>query len=413
MKNQFELVSWLSKDESLITRCIESFMDILVINKEGGVKTTKGFKLETFLNILIHKIELKEISAEDHKWLLLYRVLFNLKTFKEQDIYNFKNLLSDEVRKYLARPILNYVILFPLHVAPICLQQFRSFQIIGRKMFIRSWNYVVKHYSYNDFIEKGTTILILKKMDLDQIQLETRFTPILSFSSGRDLSQVFNQAARDFDLFRFHLNMIYQFYRYKDQFGGYPEPMAKILPPPIYGIFTLDGKFVELFYNTEVYSEYKEIRISPEDFTNARKLARKLGNPQSKKDSKNLMIKAIDLYGQVLDTSEWRLAFLFLWQILELLTMKNEKVSERQVIKRVKSIVNLNQYQSDLLEVIYEKRNLLIHKGKFPHNNTYAQKQVGLLKTIAENLIAKYYSITTTYPSMEDLENYIKTLDMR
>ena len=68
-----QLVKWKKRDEAMLSRNIQAFMDILWIDENGKVKTTEGFKLEAYLNILSHHIEIYKVQSLDLKQNLLFR----------------------------------------------------------------------------------------------------------------------------------------------------------------------------------------------------------------------------------------------------------------------------------------------------------------------------------------------------
>jgi len=139
------------KDERLVARYVQAFMEILAIGTDGKVSTTQGFKLDIYLKILIHNIDLYEVSAADLKWGFLYKTLFRLKRCQRHDVEMFRLVLAAVARRYLRRPIRKYQILFLLHVAEGQFSGFRSFNVLGTRLLSKNWKYIRKHLGFQKF----------------------------------------------------------------------------------------------------------------------------------------------------------------------------------------------------------------------------------------------------------------------
>lgn len=374
-----ELIKWKPNLEEIVSRNIKAYMDILSVDADGKVKTSKGFELDAYMKILSQNIEIYNISSPEIKRRLLFKAGFTrLKKYKNQNIHTFRRALSAEVQKYLSLPVKQYWIFFPLHVVHDQLKNFRSFKILGKKLFFRNWEYVQKHFMLDKFIEN--TQFRLQKSN---VSLGSDFTPVMILSEGRDLNEVFDGAQRIFDLFRCLLNLLSQFGAYHRQFGWPPKPLAKILPPPVYGVFNLDGTFVNYYQDMATYPEYGKNYLSLNKISAGRKLANILKTPKSNDDTVQLIIVALEKYGRALDTTEWPLAFLELWQILELLALQtSEQFNMKNVKNRVDILLQKSQFAKDLLQALYETRNALVHEGHFPHRQ--GVEEIGLLKYIVE-----------------------------
>jgi hypothetical protein len=129
----------------------------------------------------------------------------------------------------------------------------------------------------------------------------------------------------------------------------------------------MEGKYEIYYYNLADYAEYKENKVARQALADAQNLANKLTAIDDKSTEK-LLVEALQKYGRALDTDEWRLTFLELWQILELLTLQsNEQLNMKQVLSRINCLLNQNELIKDLLAMLYETRNRLVHEGHFSH----------------------------------------------
>lgn len=396
-----KLVKWEPRNEKLITRYIQKYMDILFINEKGEIKTTKTFLLDAYLRILSQNLEFKKITSPSIKKGILFRAGFiRFKKYKKQNIFTFRQAVAAEVQRSLRRPILEFWILFPIHIPQDQLAKFRSFSVLNHKLLVRNWDFVKKNFEADKFFHDTN----LQLYDV-KISLETDFTPILIKSQGNDKDELFDSAERAFDFFRWLLNLQTQFGRYHMSIGGYPKPFAKILPPPIYGLFHLDGQYEQYYYNLTKYPEYKTNSIAIEQIDETRKLANRLKTIGSESDTVDLLIEAVEKYGQALDSFEWKLTFLELWQILELVTLQSkEQFSMKTVTNRINCLFKQDQFSKDLLQALYKTRNSLVHKGHFPYKR--GLEEIGLLKSLAERSINALFGLVKEFPTKSSLSRY-------
>jgi hypothetical protein len=405
-----ELVRWNRNRKALLDRYVSLLLDILFIDSDGRVKTTQTFELDVFLKILSENLTLYNISDNDVKRGLIRRAAFlRLKKYKRRNIYTFRRAIAAEVRNYLSRPTKEYWILFPLHVAPGELGSARSISVLGERLLFRNWDYVQGRFNLEAFFSDSRSRLHNQGLtsgshEHDEAML-TRFSPVLILSQGKDSDEAFDKANRSFDLFRWLINLIYQFRRVYRQWGGYPKPLGKLLPPPTYGIFTSEGNYHSLFYNLTRYSDYRRNTFRGDEIHEIRKLASRLKEPEDNNATLWILIEALEKYGQALDTFEWELAFLLLWQILELVTLQSaENLNMKTVRNRASALLGQRARERDLLAALYRTRNSLVHRGSFAEEDRLGE--VNLLKYIVEEVINVLFSLLRICPTRASLQRY-------
>ncbi len=399
-----QLVKWKSRDEKTIARNVKAYMEILQVDENGKVKTTETFKLDAYLNILSHHIEIHKVPSSDVKRNLLFRAGFlRLKKYKNQDINNFRRALAAEVRNYLQKSLKTYYVLFPLHGVVQEESSYKSYSILGKSLLVDTWENVCKNFQTDKFFQESK----YRRKDID---LQSCFTPILIQSEGRDLNEVFDHAEEYFDLFRCLLNLLYAFGFHQRQWG-YSKPLAQVLSPPVFGIFATDGKYETYYYNLVNHSDYKRNPITRDHFEDTQGLADRLGTTHDEKIIEDLLVEALKKYGRALDTDEWRLAFLELWQILELLTLQsNEQLNMKQVLSRVNCLLNQEQFIKDLLMMLYGTRNKLVHEGHFSARK--GLEKVSLLKYVVERTINAFFGLLEDIPDKNGLVKYYNYLPL-
>ncbi len=395
------LATWNSKQETVIKRCVDDLAGILDIAPNGNVSTTKVAELEIYLKILTQNINISGISdLETKRNLILTATFVRFGKYRTKDAVTFRRALNAETNRHVNRPLQKFWVLLPLNVKPGELAKFRSFSVLNCRLLVKDWKYTEMHYEYGKFMSK-----VNRQLPSLKIPVQSYFTPILVAVDAQDHQQAFYQANRSFDLFRTLLNLQLTFGAYTMQFGGYPKPLGKILPPPIYGIFDENGRFVEFYYNTVRNYDYTHNSIPDDRIVRSRNLARKLVLNESKDNTMSLNIEILEKYGEALDTSEWRLSFLELWQILELITLQsNEEFSMRTVVNRINILFGQNQRIRDLLSALYKTRNLLVHSGHFPDEQ--GLREVNLLRHIVEPCVNSMIAQMKRFPTRDSLNKF-------
>jgi len=345
-----QLVRWKGGQERLIERYLGEYMSILTIQDNGEVSTAEIFWSDVYLKILAQNIILTDVSSPISAKRIISTSVYRIRRRQNQNLQTFRYVLASQVRRYHARPINQYQILFPLDVQPGQFDRFRQFSLLDIQLHPKSWRFVREHFEFDRFLQD----LHLHNPNFEGT-LFTHFTPFLVNSNGRDEREAFETADRSFELFRTLLNLIPQFGRITRRWGGYPTPLATILPPPVFGIFDQAGKFIEFYYNTQMYDYRRPNLIPANQIEGARKLANRLRLPNDKKNTVLLLTESLEKYGQALDSTEWRLSFLTLWQILELITLQSsDELNMKQVVSRTNGLLRQDQLAGDLLLALIE-----------------------------------------------------------
>jgi hypothetical protein len=400
-------VRWELDNSDRIKRAISSFMKILTIDEKGNWQTTEGLKLEIMIRVLIGCLIIPDLQIQDWdiKHGLIYKSLFRLKNKDKQNIFEFQAILANEVKEYLSRPVSKFSIIFPLHVTENSLISFHGFEILDTRLEVRSWDSLDKELDLDTFYEKSKIYL-----DKENISLKTDFTPIFVSSEGSNGDSAFNKIESNFELLRTILNLLLGQNRFIHRWGGYPKPLATILPSPVYGIFKIGGEWENVYYSLVKYSNYGQNEIKNEYFEATNKLTEILRKPENSDDTMYYLVQALGRYGQALDTPDTRLAFVYFWQILELLTLKTKSVTEKVVINRVTKLLKLDQMNEDYLSTMYQSRNSLIHENIFPDDIRFAVNEVGLLKSITDIFLSKMFNKVVEYPTTTKLTEYFQLI---
>lgn len=380
-RDDSKLVTWNPNNKNVIAKNIDTYMSILRIDDNGKVKTSETMKLDACLNLLSHYVEIQGIKAYSLKRNLLFRAGFNrLKKYKVQNTSTFKIALSAEVRRYLMKPLHTYYAVYLLHGRIELASDYKKYSILGKTVSIESWENIEKRLNVETLFKKSKTYL-------NGINLTKHFTPMIMELEGRNSEEVGDIAHEHFDFLRCAMNFIHVSGIYSKQWGT-KRPLAQFLTPPILGIFDSKGECENYFYYVEAQPAdlYRNRHISHDILEAVQWLMEKLGSNNNINSLKALLIEAIRKYGQALDTVEWRFAYLELWQILELLTLQSEEqLNMRQVRGRIFNLLSKDEFVRELMIMLSDDRNVLVHEGKFPEDSSL--EKVSLLKYIVSRTI--------------------------
>ncbi len=389
--------TWDDKESTKLNKYVRLSLDMWVNDPNGGIHLDYSedlFNETIYIKILSHKIKFQDISGIEIKQRLVKLALRKLKSNGKNSLKNFQDVLNQEVEKYLNQPIQKYYVLCPLNVSQESLSRNGSFTVQRVKLLVRDWRYAEKYFSMNDFITEIETYFQFwgnERPSKEKIWITfmSYFTPIIILVEGRTAPEAFRKANEAFHLFRSLLNLSLDFgvssYHFRTKVP-LPQPSSQIWPPLVYAVFNAKGEYQQFIYNLEKYPDYKANKIDLEKIIATRKLLSRLSRAKGDQDTLSLMAEAFAKYGDALDATEWRLAFLTFWQIFELITLQStDESSMGTAIKRVNSLLAKDQIAQDLLQAVNKTRNDLVHRGQFPQDT--GEEEVKLIKRLVESVL--------------------------
>lgn len=395
------LVSWKSHDEVRISRSLSRLMEIIII-EDGKAISREGFMLHANIGILSSLIELFEIESDSIKRNLIYKSVFHLRMLKRRNLGGLSNALNRETNKYLNRPTLKWRIVFPINIDPHCLERKRWFTSLGMRLHIQPWLRIQKE------LDVKTWKKHVEFHFPDDIQIFGHpFMPLQVEVEGRDYEEAFRKAEVSYELLRTIINWVSSAFSTQKQFGGRSRPFAKVPPPPIYGIFNLNGDFETIYYNDYPLERYDVHRLTEDQLTDVLRMLAYFNKSPKKPSTKNLILQALLVYGDSLNSTNWSSVFLRLWQALELITYRYGDVEGNirmsQVRDRTLTLLSKKEFLLDLLWTIWIRRNRFVHSGRFSDDEL---EDVQSLKIIVENVILSLFSIEKYCPTWDSLVIY-------
>jgi hypothetical protein len=211
-------------------------------------------------------------------------------------------------------------------------------------------------------------------------------------------------AANALDFFRAVINLPSALSLFR-KYGSSSSSLSKFLPSPIYGVFLSDGEYEKLYYAPESH-RYKRQRITAEELDYCKDLLSDLRNAVPG-ELKYLVVKAIKLYQQAFDFTEYQATYLGLWQLLEVLTLNEPTQGRTQVDKRIVCLLDLrgDDVLRDAIKLLMNSRNTLVHNGVF---SDYADGLVFTLKGIVDLMLLRIMELSDDLSTESELREYYR-----
>lgn len=117
-----------------------------------------------------------------------------------------------------------------------------------------------------------------------------------------------------------------------------------------------------------------------------------------------LVLDTVLKYGQAMDTTDWRVAFLTFWQILEAISLCPPDARKTEMTSRVMTLNGWDDsLHRDLLSAFRESRSRLVHQGRFSEDGL---GRVNLLKSTVESTLSSLLCRIQSFPSKQALRAF-------
>jgi len=400
-------------DYGVINRNLKKTLQKISVQKNGHLKWSLNFDIEIRKEIIGSKMEIKgpfDDKETFHKLLFDSILCLKKKGIENPDYNDLLSELENKINAYVRKPLKKFIVLFPLHSSGGALIRKRWFNIQGTRFYKSEWLKVHNISGWKSFKNRAKNIRYLSSNLEEQIlPMQQYFTPLIANVDARSESEAFQIANKKYEIIRSILNLNFMFGKITWQFGP-PKPLGKILPPIFYVLFDEKGNYISLYFNEEPYI-YETISLQNNHIEYLNRMIKKIDKMEE--DIKSVFIDSLLKYVHALDTSDWRDAFLTLWQIFENLSLSSlsSGMTMKRISSRVKNLMGPTDIlHKELIDSIKVTRNKLVHLGKFSRSGLM---EVNFIKIIVDRALSNFYLLLERFPSKVALEEFFQIATKR
>jgi hypothetical protein len=354
----------------------------------GGMITVQGFK-----------------DYDEHLHSLISRAIARFRSYKKKTLFCLKKALEAELNESKKQQAKKFTVVFPINLKQSTLNNKRHFTLNRTKLNIHTLNYVLKKFDF-----KQTNVLPNVSIDKSKgISSLSGFTFITIDVFAKNEIKAFEKTHRLFAIFRALSNFSLSYGHLTIQIG-YPSALGSLNPPKNMFVFDSNRKYKGDWSNVGEFN-YRLVSLTPDEL---KAVLKTINDYDILPDNslKNVLTNCLTLHQYALDSIEPAYIFLNFWQILELVSLKDQLGNtENKVKTRITAIYKNNSTISDILEVLFCKRNHLVHEGRL---EDFSLSDVNEIKGIAEGAMSFLFSQVEkleNYPNLETFYENIKEKD--
>lgn len=383
---------------------VHHLLEVAILDSAGEVKWKVDFAFHSRMTLLVAEL-MKHSKLPDDEQLgrqIVKQTLVELKKrHNETPSWNdYEALQAEQTKNYLNKPWLNWGVLCPLHLIGPWIAHKRCLHVLGTRFLRLSWRQLQRKPGWTEFASRSR--LPLYRLG-DRFTLTSKFTALFGETHARTELEAMNEIERDFQVLLGLLNLSQRFAKWTRQFGIGSKPLAVCLSPPIYGVFRSDGSYEQTYisiYRHEYEKTTKLEQTAGSDFE------RWLHRLNALSDGiKALVVDLLLKYQRAMETTDWAVAYLTLWQILEsasLSTLGNQLRMD-EIARRVLTLSGYTPVVDDLVDLLCRWRNELVHLGNYSQTTLH---RVNYLKLIAEITIVELIRRARTLRNRQTLQEF-------
>lgn len=408
------------QDKKSFKIALEFLQEVAILGPDGNVGRPSSFQLTVATQIVYSLVSVAPQIPDVIKTRAINLALNRVhKDCGPQDIEGLLNYFVEKMEEsmnFFEGQKSEYVVLTFLNVENQQFKSFEPFSVLGTDFKFLDWA-EIQHLELSNFwneIHKQFALsnqkpAIFSKYDPavqegeSKYQIDTQsFSPIVAEIKtfpGAAVSVI----SERLDLLRSLLNLN-KSVGLSMWFQNHPQPIAKIFPPPVYGVFSKNGALVNSAYNLEQY-RYSIHKINEKTILGAKEF---IGRFESASigSSSNALMRFLYMYQQALDFTDVESQFLSLWQLLEAMVF-NEPGQKTQVPNRIATLLKLEKYPvlGHGLKVLEKTRNQLVHTGYFPEGGN---QHIFSLKKFVDLSLLLLIELSDSLSAEEELKTYFQ-----
>ncbi len=368
----------------------------------GRITEGKANRFDTICFILGNLVDLEGHSFnDDSKRRVIKKALLRLRGYKSRSLPYFSRALECEQTVAERKPWKRFHFVYPLSIPINSISHRKWLNTCGGRIYIHGREQASALYDLQEAFKarRRYTREYTEPPMIDWTFLSTS-------EMGQDYHPALSMADRRIELFRALLNFRRMYGRITLHFGM-PSPLSSIPPAKHIYIFDEQRKYIVFAYNTPELPTSTG-RLDADDVRLSIDLLKRIENIKNG-SLKDILIEALLLYTVALDEIRPPYAFLHLWQILEILCLKDSSTTEKEVVKRVGGIFYNNPILTDALWALYEKRNLLVHEGRI---EMISSSDVNQMKGFSEAMIRSFHGLVNEFKDRREFTYFYQNLNM-
>jgi hypothetical protein len=397
-------LSWRDGDQERIERHVR--VGIEALNPNGTASGSNIWRLDVACRILARYIEIP-VAPRVYDRVALFRRTFlgaSPAVLASAPMERFLERLTGFVEALAREPEKPYVVLLPLNVDRRTASACRSIRVGGEIIRASTWPRLSKRLELSQFWDRASRVVDASR---GAWIIKTNFAPFTVSVLARTAHDAWAKAHPRFELLRAALNVQALWGRSIEQWGMRSEPIAELWPCPLYAVFDERGTEA-IWLRTSPIHQYR-LRALEIDFDQARQLIQRIERTPGQ-DLRELLTDALLKYGQAIDTVEWRESFMLLWQALESLALTVRENRKWDVAQRVVRLLGSSPLERDLLTVLQDTRNDLVHAGAYPDD--YGQHEANLMRHALEWCLERLVDLAPSLRSCAGLELFYSIEDL-
>lgn len=278
------------------------------------------------------------------------KILVALKKQQTPSFELFIELLYDKIANYKNEfQVKKYVLYYPINISELK-NEISEFKINDSVISLQNYLDVKSNLDKINFDENNIKI---KKFDITKY----RYAKVSVHCRNAEYAQ--QKATVCVGLLLYFLSYSKTFRKRQIWLWGFPEPLIELKLNYIF-VFEEDNFYTGYhFPDTSDVNKFYDLENS--DIKNINSMISQFNNANEK--IKEIIHSSMNQYHIGLKEKSISKSFLSFWTSLEILTLKDKKLSHFMVKERLKSIINVNNIHEIQIERLYNLRNKLVHTG--------------------------------------------------
>ena len=358
-------------------------------------------KFDRVVYILGNLVDIQGFNYNnDQKRRLIGHSLTRFSRYRRKNSSMLVKALETELRRWKSIVAKKFFLIFPLNIKYESLNGTRHFVVDRIKLKTRSFAYAKTNYDFRFPLK-------ILKADKELRRSIKDFTYVTVEVYGKNQDDAVNSANKRVELFRSLLNFDLSFGMITWQTGR-PKPLTRIERSKYIFIFDENRRYLGYWTNVGEF-RYQLVKLTKKQTKAIKKNVKDFEKLERSK-LRNILVECLNLYGYALDQIERGYTFLNLWQILELIALKDASgIKLRKVKSRIKAIFKGKQIISDVLDVLFHKRNALVHEGRI---SDFSLQDVNQIKGITEACIDFLWSHINKMGNTTSLNNFYENIGL-